>query len=125
MTNKLPIWFLRLGLGAMYAYSGYDLITTPSHWGLFVPKWLLGMLGTVGMPVETFLRLQGVVEIAFVFIFLAWFLPRKFVFWAALISTFELVGILIFFGVDLVTFRDVGLVGASGALAAAAWPRRT
>lgn len=125
MTNKLPIWFLRLGLGAMYAYSGYDLLTTPSHWQLFVPAWLVGILGAAGIPTETFLRLQGVVELAMVLVFLAWFLPRSVVFWAATVSAVELAAILLFFGVDLVTFRDIGLVGASAALAAAAWPRRT
>ncbi len=118
MTNKLPIWLLRLGLGAMYAYSGSDLIWTPSHWQIFVPKWLAEMLGSVGMSVETFLRLQGVVELAMVFVFLAWFLPRSVVFWAATVSAVELAAILVFFGVDLVTFRDVGVVAASAALAA-------
>lgn len=125
MTNKLPIWFLRLGLGAMYAYSGYDLITTPSHWQLFVPKWLAEMLGSVGMPIETFLRLQGAVELAMVFVFLAWFLPRSVVFWAATVSAVELSAILVFFGVDLITFRDLGLVGASAALAVLSRSRQT
>lgn len=108
----------------MYAYSGYDLITTPSHWQLFVPAWLLGILSAVGLPAETFLRLQGVVELAMVFVFVAWFLPRRFVFWAAAVSAVELAAILLFFGVDLITFRDIGLVGASGALAAASRPRQ-
>ncbi len=117
MTNKLPIWFLRLGLGAMYAYSGYDLIATPSHWYAFVPPWFSQILWTVGLDITTYLRLQGAVELLFAFVLLAWFMPRLAVLWVAVISGLELLLILVFSGVDLITFRDIGVVGASAALA--------
>ncbi|MBI2055567.1 MAG: hypothetical protein HYT42_01600 [Candidatus Sungbacteria bacterium] len=117
MTNKLPIWFLRLGLGAMYAYSGYDLITTPAHWYAFVPPWFSQMLRAANLDVDTYLRLQGAAELLFAAVLLAWFMPRLAVLWVAVISGLELLLILVFSGVDLITFRDIGVVGASAALA--------
>ncbi|PJE64834.1 MAG: hypothetical protein COU90_01050 [Candidatus Ryanbacteria bacterium CG10_big_fil_rev_8_21_14_0_10_43_42] len=106
---------LRLGLGAMYLYSGFDLVRNPDNWISFIPGWFMDVLMTI-TTLETFLRLQGVVELLFAFIFLSLFLPQKGVRVAAVFSALEICSILVFTGVDLITFRDFGLLGASVAL---------
>ena len=108
---------LRLGLGLMYLYSGYDIVMHPTGW-----KWAVTQLpDMIEAPIKMFgviefLRIQGATEILLGLIFLAWFLPRPFVRLAALISTVEMAAILLFVGIDTVTFRDIGLVGAGLAL---------
>lgn len=106
---------LRLGLGLMYFYSGYDFLVHPEHWQSFVPQWFIKLIAPV-MTLETHLMVQGIVELAIGVVFLAWFMPKKLVKCAAFISTVELFLILMLVGVDLITFRDIGLVAASLAL---------
>lgn len=105
-------WPLRLGLGAMYLYSGYDLIVNPRHWYGFVPQWFSRGVTQIA-PIDTYLTIQGVGELLVAFLFLVWFLPRWGVKLAAVLSMFEMALILIFVGVDPITFRDVGLLGAA------------
>ena len=108
---------LRLGLGFMYLYSGYDIFMHPTAW-----KWAVTQLpDAIEAPIKMFgviefLRIQGATEILLGLIFLAWFLPRPFVRLAALISAVEMAAILLLVGIDTVTFRDIGLVGAGLAL---------
>lgn len=112
-----PEWPLRIGLGLMYIYSGVDILRHPSAWLWAVrllPDWLEVIPKLIGP--ERFLFLQGLGEIFLAFLLLAWFLPRKFLFAGAVITTLEMAGILLFVGLDAVTFRDIGLLGASVAL---------
>ena len=107
-------FFLRLGLGAMFAYSGLDIVLHPSAW-----TWALRGLPTIitdqinRIGPETYLRGQGVAELVLAAAFLAWFLPRPLVRVAAFFAAVEMAAILIFVGVDAVTFRDIGLLGAA------------
>jgi hypothetical protein len=112
-----PEWSLRLGLGAMYIYSGVDLIRHPTAW-----YWAVRPLP---MPVQNFIHarglnqylvLQGIGELVLAFFLLAWFLPRIFPFSAALLTAIEMALIIVLVGVDAVTFRDIGLLGAALAL---------
>lgn len=111
-----PEWPLRLGLGLMYAYSGFSLIRQPLDWQGFLPPWFAAFVGGV-MPLETYLAIQGAGEILLALVFLAWFLPRRLVLAAAVVAALEIAGILLFTGIDLITFRDLGLLGAALALA--------
>jgi hypothetical protein len=110
-------WPLRLGLGAMYLYSGYDLMANPQHWYGFVPRRFSQAVSGIA-SVENYLRLQGAGEFLLGILFLAWFLPQGAVKTAALLAAVEMAAILIFVGVDPITFRDIGLLGAAFALAA-------
>jgi hypothetical protein len=51
-------------------------------------------------------------------VFLLWFLPRRVVLFASLISCVEIAGILLLAPLSqfLITFRDLGVLGASAAL---------
>ncbi len=117
MKNILynPAFGLRLGLGVMYIISGVDLIRHPTAW-----KWAITPLpdslenlivSTTG--VELFLQIQGFVELGFALVFLLWFVPKAWVKLVALLATIEMVLILVLVGVDTVTFRDFGILGAS------------
>ena len=117
-----PIWPLRLGLGAMYLYSGYDLFANPQHWYGFVPQWFSRAV-TQTISLDGYLRFQGIGEGLIGFLFLAWFLGAWGVRIAASLAAIEMALILAFVGIDPITFRDVGLLGA--ALAAFLWSAKT
>lgn len=110
-----PEWSLRIGLALMYFYSGYDLLTHPTAWTWALPLWLKQIISSV-LPVVTYLRIQGVVEIVLAILLLAWFLPARHLRWVALLSAAEMAGILAISGNFATTFRDIGLLGASLAL---------
>ena len=112
MKLLTPKLFLRLGLGIMYLYSGFDLIINPQHWYGFMP-YRFSQLIISFMPIDTFLIIQGGGEIVLALILLAWFLPGWLVGLVGLLSSIELLLIIIFVGVDPITFRDIGLLGAS------------
>ena len=116
-----PDWFLRFTLGVMYLYSGIDLLRHPTSWTWALPPWVQGAIETV-MPMLTYIKIQGMIEILLALVFFAWFLNLKIVRWAALLSALEMVGILFLSFTPfkaasfLITFRDIGVLGASGAL---------
>lgn len=119
MTNVFqkmnPVWPLRLGLGLMYLYSGYDLIAYPFHWYGFVPRWFSAAV-TPLLSLENYLRFQGAGEMALGFLLLAWFLPPWISRIAAAAAAAEMAAILLFVGLDPITFRDIGLLGGALAL---------
>jgi len=110
-----PEWALRIGLGLMYLYSGYDLIANPQHWYGFVPKWLYQVVTQIS-SIEAYLRLQGAIELTIGVLFLAWFWGRWGVRIASIVTLTEMVLIMIFVGIDPITFRDIGLLGGVLAL---------
>lgn len=119
-----PEWPLRLGLGLMYLYSGYGLFSDPVSWIGFVPAWFADTVSAV-MPVEMYLLIQGVGEFVVGLLFLAWFSGPPTGGWgiriASLYASLSLLFIIVFVGVDLITFRDVGLLGAAAALLIISW----
>ncbi|MBI2122022.1 MAG: hypothetical protein HYT98_02765 [Candidatus Sungbacteria bacterium] len=120
-----PEWPLRLGLGIMYLYSGYDLMLNPSAWIWAVPWWFSKIV-TFLMPLDSYLRLQGAGEFIMGVLFLApleliltgraWFSIRHVLRVVSILAVIELVGILIFTGIGPITFRDIGLLGGAIAL---------
>lgn len=123
LLNKLtPEWALRIGLGAMYVYSGVDIIRHPTSWFWAVRplfKWFpASMQASLGTPavMTKYLIFQGIGELILALLLLGWFLPKYLVKWAALASVLEFAGILILIPIDAITFRDIGLLGAFVAL---------
>lgn len=111
-----PAWALRFGLGLMYLYSGYDLFYNPQHWYGFLPQWFSGILGGGLSVINAYLRLQGVGEFIIGLLFLAWFFGSRGVRIAAALAVIEMALILLFVGIDPITFRDIGLLGGAVAL---------
>ena len=122
ISKLTPEWSLRCGLGVMYLYSGIDILRHPTAWFWAVRpilKWFsAGMQTTLGQPVfiKKFLMSQGIVEIIFAVVLLAWFLPKKYAKWVAGLTALEMAAILFLIPIDPVTFRDFGLLGGGLAL---------
>ncbi len=116
--NKLsPEWILRLSLGAMYLYSGIDLVRHPKAWYWVIrplPQFAQDVINAFG--IDLFLRIQGLIELTFAVILVLWFLPKILSKIVAIFIVIEMAAILFFVGVDGVTFRDIGLLGAALAL---------
>lgn len=161
LVDKInPLWPLRLGLGLMYIYSGYDLFYHPKSWLWAVPSWFAEIISSI-ISIENFIRFQGIIEFLVALLLLApslkfrlshsippsisikngiktisdnysaaratqnlskfsaglaWFSGIWGVRAAAIFSTLEMAAILLFTGIDPITFRDIGLLGASSTL---------
>lgn len=96
-----PVLILRLGLGAVFIYAGLSSLMSPFLWVGFVPQWV----GVI-MPVETFLIFYGVFEVLLGVTFISGFSLRA----ASVLAFLSLLSIIVFFGVDEITFRDFGLL---------------
>lgn len=122
LSKLTPECSLRVGLGIMYFYSGIDILRHPTAWFWAVRplfKWFPDSVrASLTQPdfMKKFLMSQGVIEIIFAVILLAWFLPKKYAKWVAALTTLEMAGILFVIPIDAVTFRDFGLLGGALAL---------
>ena len=119
LSPSLP---LRLGLGLTYLYSGIGLITEPTNWYGFAPGWVTDFVERF-TTMDTFLRIQGCGELALALLTLAWFLKPKAAFVVAILGALHVASILAFAGIDPLTFRDIGLLGAWLAFAAISYRR--
>lgn len=108
-------WPLRLGLGIMYLYSGYDIFFNTQQWKGYIPSWFFHIITPI-TSLDSYLRVQAIGEIALAIIFVSWFLPRRIVLIAAMLASIEMAFILLFVGIDRVTFRDIGLLGGTLAI---------
>ncbi len=114
--QKYIEWSLRLGLGLMFLYSGIDILLHPTAWHWAVrglPLIVQNTINTIG--IDTYLKFQGASEVFFGLVFLSWVWPRL-TRVIALLATIEMAAILLMVGVDSITFRDFGLLGAAVAL---------
>lgn len=110
-------FFLRLGLGGTYLYSGFSLLRHPDgwYWALqTLPARIQDLIRPIGA--DAYLRGQGAAEFFLGAVFLSWFLPRPLVRAAAFLSAAQFLLILFLVGVSFETFRDLGLAGAAFAL---------
>lgn len=104
--QKYSFLALRLGLAATYVYSGLDLISHPTAWISFVPSWL-----SQALPITTkfYLQIQGSLELLLAGGFLFGVMLPTVSFLAAL----EMFFVLVFYGTDQVSFRDLAILGAA------------
>lgn len=97
-------WLLRIAVVFPVLWAGIRGILNPSAWVGFVP----GIAADVVDP-EMFLLFSGFVWIVASIALIAGFMRPLFAF----IIFLGLTGILVFYGIDDVTFRDVGLAIAA------------
>ena len=102
-----PVLMLRLGLGAVFIYAGLSSLMSPFLWMSFVPQWV----GVI-IPIETFLVFHGVFEVLLGVTLISGFFLRV----ASILAFLSLLSIIVFFGVDEITFRDFGLLMSALAL---------
>jgi uncharacterized membrane protein YphA (DoxX/SURF4 family) len=107
-SDKLsPILLLRIGLGLIFIYAGSHAIADPGAWTGFVPGWLGNMINPV-----IFIYIHGAFELVLgLGIILGLVLPIL-----SFLAFLDFLAIIVFFGVDDVTFRDFGLLMSALAL---------
>lgn len=104
-----PAMILRIGLGGTMVYAGTSIITNAQSWLGFTPQWLLNILPMDGV---TFLMIHGIFELVLGLFLVSGFLLKL----SSLIAFFDLLLIIVFAGIDLITFRDFGLLMSALAL---------
>lgn len=109
-----PSRILGVGLGLTFIYAGTSSLLSPQNWIGFVPEWLNIFPELIkGIQFrESFLFLHGVFEI----IMGAWLISGYKTKIPALLSFLSIAAIILFYGIDDVTFRDFGLLSAALAL---------
>lgn len=98
---------LRIGLAVVLIYAGVKILMDPFSWIGFVPDWVTFLAAK-----ESFLKLHGIIEIVLGLGLLSGFYPAVF----SGLTFLDFVSILIFYGIDDVVFRDIGLAAAALAL---------
>ncbi len=102
-----PVLLLRIGLGLVFIYAGSHAIAEPGALTGFVPSWLGHMINPI-----TLIYIHGAFELALgLGIIIGFFLPIL-----SFLSFLDFLAIIIFFGVDDITFRDFGLLMSALAL---------
>ncbi len=114
--NGLAYWILRAGVGYIYLYSGWGLFFHSRQWYFYVPGWLSRTLAEMGIAVDAYLKFQGVVEFIIGILFFAWFLKPKWIGVLGLFTAFEMALILVLYGSDPISFRDVAIMSSGLAL---------
>lgn len=102
-----PTLLIRIGLAAVFIYAGIHTLFNYQSWLGFAPSWIQSVLDP-----KIFLYLHAVFELVLGLGILAGaFLPIF-----SLAAFFDILAILIFYGVDEITFRDASLLMTALAL---------
>jgi uncharacterized membrane protein YphA (DoxX/SURF4 family) len=113
--TKHSLIFLRLGLAITFIWIGALIVQSPDSWAGFIQPWATGLLI---LPVAKAMTVVGFFDI----VLGVWLLTNRLVWAAALLASIHLLIILVTSGVNDVTIRDIGLLGAAITLALANWP---
>ncbi|MBI4119689.1 MAG: hypothetical protein HY456_02490 [Parcubacteria group bacterium] len=100
-------FLLRVGLGLTLLYAGFNIIGHSVNWIGYVPEW-------IGYFVDrnAFLTIHGIGEIVLgLGLVSGYWLPIF-----SGLTALDFLSILMFFGIDDITFRDFGLFAAALAL---------
>jgi len=105
--------FLRLGLTFVFLWFGIDKFINPEYWvNAWLPSWFQGILAGLGIENLNFIYINGISEIVIGLGFLFNLFIKLFAFLTILFLLF----VIFSFGLNEVTVRDVGLIGAALAL---------
>ena len=117
---RLSIFFLKLGLAAVFLWFGVDKLIHPSYWlNAWVPQWFLGVLAKFGTDGIQFIYANGIFEILVGASLLSGILVKFFSFLAVAF----LLSVILLVGLNEVIVRDIGLLG--GLLALLFLPNRS
>ena len=106
MKKITPQLALRVGLAFVFIYAGINSLLNPSAWIGFVPVWI----DTIPLiSREVFLTIHGLFEIVLGLALLFGIYKKL----TAALAFLSLAGIIIFFGINDITFRDLGLIAAA------------
>jgi len=101
---------LRIGLGITFLWIGILIFQNPEAWGSFMRPWATNLV-----PIDIVQAMIGtaILDIVIGALLICGFFTRL----AAFVGSLHLVIILVVSGINDVTVRDIGLLGASLALA--------
>ena len=95
---------LRIGLGFTFIYAGVYSFLDPTSWIGFIPLWIANIIDA-----EILISIHAVIQLVLGLALLTGFLLPLISF----ISFFDILAILLFYGIDAITFRDSGLLMAT------------
>lgn len=121
-------YILRIGFGFSYLYSGSSMFLYPSKWYGFMPSWFSQELYQWGFTVSHYLKVQGILEVLAGFLFFMWFFDRflwgrRFFQLMCFLVALQMALILVFTGLDPITFRDIVLMVSAIALLSMSFQR--
>ncbi len=106
---KLALFFLRLGIAAVFLYAAIAAYLEPQNWIGYIPQFFRSIL-----PASTLLVLFGAYQV----ILSLWLLWGKKIFWASLLSILTFIAIITVNITSLdVVFRDIAILFAALSLA--------
>jgi len=105
--NLNPFLILRIGLAGVFIYAGTSILASPNRWTGFVPNWIESII-----PVQTFTMIHGTFELIIGLLLLFGVITSI----ASFLAFLDLLLIMIFLGINDLTFRDFGLALAALAL---------
>jgi len=108
-AKKWAKFFLRGGLAFVFIWVGLKSWLEPDNWLGFVPLWLENAL-PIGLVF--FLKIHAVFNLALGL----WLLAGRWLVVASAIASLYIIAVLIATGINDITFRDIGLLGATAAL---------
>lgn len=110
---SLATLFLRVGLAITFLYAGWSALRSPDEWVGYVPHFATHVLAA-----GTALKLMALYELVLGALLVA----GQFLRYVGLLCALTVAGILATnLGQLIITFRDVGLLGAALALTLLAW----
>ncbi len=102
---------LRVGLAFVFLYAGIAAFISPDNWVGYVPSFI-----EIFLSREVFLQVHSVIDIALGL----WLLSNRKIFYASIVSSVFLFGIVIFNLRDIdILFRDIAILLMAAALARA------
>lgn len=105
---------LRLGLALVFGWFGIDKFLHVSAWYGWIPAWL------TFVPLDAFLYVLGALEVIAALLLLIGIYVRI----ASLACAALLIAVVLNFGINEITVRDIGLIGMALALAMLPEPKR-
>lgn len=108
-ARSWPMLFLRIGLAFILLYAGISALKQPESWIGFLPDFI--RYGALIKP-ELFLQIHSIAEIGLGIAILFGFFKRL----TSFLIFLDLLAIVIFNGIDAITFRDIGLIFTALAL---------
>lgn len=115
--QRTAFHILRIGIGVTFLWVGYMIWRAPVAWGSVIQPWAMRFLSA---PLKEVMLATAVMDIVVGVLMLL----NRLVYLAGLAGAVHMVIILITVGIDSVTVRDIGLAGASAALAWEGMPVR-
>ena len=113
--NALSFHVLRIGVGITFLWIGVLILQRPEAWGGLMQSWAANLLP---ISLKWVMIGSGILDVLIGVLLMANIFTRS----AAKTATLHLILILIVTGINAITVRDIGLIGATLALSINMWP---